>query len=205
MSLTHYQAVVTVTDAIMHVPESTKTTEFQVAVLAEDEADAKKLIQEFYGASGVLSKVVNGVNTLFRSSNRGIAGSLRTVKVENLAVVEEKAPVVLVPVPDTVKDDAGRIVHTHVGTDGTLVGDLTGTAASTATAKQSKAAEKKAAKAAKAAAAETAPATEAPATDAPVIEQEQTGQEQTGQEETKTDQPSTETGEETSGETPTES
>jgi hypothetical protein len=63
-SLNHYTANVQVTDAVMHNKTPLATSTFVIAVLAANVTDAQALIQEFYGRSGMSSKMINGVHTL---------------------------------------------------------------------------------------------------------------------------------------------
>lgn len=144
MSLNHYTADVIVTDAIMHEADSTKKSEFEVAVLANDEDDATSLIQALYASSGLACKTINGVLTIFRQAPSNLPGSIRSVKVENLTLVPEPSNVVIVPVPETVVDDAGRTVKVHLNAEGVFEGETTAPAAPKKTTSK-KAAAKKAA------------------------------------------------------------
>ena len=92
-SLNHYTANVQVTDAVMHNKTRLATSTFVIAVLAANVTDAQALIQEFYGRSGMSSKMINGVHTLFRSAAPNVPGAIRTVSVTNITLV-----------PDTVAD-----------------------------------------------------------------------------------------------------
>jgi hypothetical protein len=106
MSLNHYTADVIVTDAIMHEVDSTKIATFEAAVLAETEEDAADLIRSFYATSGLACKTVNGVMTIFRQAVSNLPGSIRSVKVENLVPVVEKAAEVIAPVVAAVETAA---------------------------------------------------------------------------------------------------
>ena len=66
------------------------------AVLAANVTDAQALIQEFYGRSGMSSKMINGVHTLFRSAAPNVPGAIRTVTVTNVVLVT--SPTAAVPV-----------------------------------------------------------------------------------------------------------
>ena len=86
-SLNHYTANVQVTDAVMHNKTPLATSTFVIAVLAANVTDAQALIQEFYGRSGMSSKMINGVHTLFRSAAPNVPGAIRTVSVTNITLV----------------------------------------------------------------------------------------------------------------------
>ena len=88
-SLNHYTANVQVTDAVMHNKTPLATSTFTVAVLAANVTDAQALIQEFYGRSGMSSKMINGVHTLFRSAAPNVPGAIRTVSVTNITLVPD--------------------------------------------------------------------------------------------------------------------
>lgn len=88
-SLNHYTANVQVTDAVMHNKTPLATSTFVIAVLAANVTDAQALIQEFYGRSGMSSKMINGVHTLFRSAAPNVPGAIRTVSVTNITLVPD--------------------------------------------------------------------------------------------------------------------
>jgi hypothetical protein len=88
-SLNHYTADVQVTDAVMHNKTPLATSTFVIAVLSANVTDAQALIQEFYGRSGMSSKMINGVNTLFRSAAPNVPGAIRTVSVTNITLVPD--------------------------------------------------------------------------------------------------------------------
>jgi hypothetical protein len=88
-SLNHYTANVQVTDAVMHNKTPLATSTFVIAVLAANVTDAQALIQEFYGRSGMSSKMINGVHTLFRSAAPNVPGAIRTVSVTNITMVPD--------------------------------------------------------------------------------------------------------------------
>ena len=101
-SLNHYTANVQVTDAVMHNKTPLATSTFVIAVLAANVTDAQALIQEFYGRSGMSSKMINGVHTLFRSAAPNVPGAIRTVSVTNITLVPDTVPVVgATPAPAT--------------------------------------------------------------------------------------------------------
>src|ERR1035437_6786762 len=88
-SLNHYTANVQVTDAVMHNKTPLATSTFVIAVLAANVTGAQALIQEFYGRSGMSSKMINGVHTLFRSAAPNVPGAIRTVSVTNITLVPD--------------------------------------------------------------------------------------------------------------------
>ena len=104
-SLNHYTANVQVTDAVMHNKTPLATSTFVIAVLAANVTDAQALIQEFYGRSGMSSKMINGVHTLFRSAAPNVPGAIRTVSVTNITLVPDtvaastSAPVAVAAAP----------------------------------------------------------------------------------------------------------
>ena len=104
-SLNHYTANVQVTDAVMHNKTPLATSTFVIAVLAANVTDAQALIQEFYGRSGMSSKMINGVHTLFRSAAPNVPGAIRTVSVTNITLVPDtvaastSAPAVVAAAP----------------------------------------------------------------------------------------------------------
>jgi len=106
-SLNHYTANVQVTDAVMHNKTPLATSTFVIAVLAANVTDAQALIQEFYGRSGMSSKMINGVHTLFRSAAPNVPGAIRTVSVTNITLVPDtvaastSAPAVVAAPVDT--------------------------------------------------------------------------------------------------------
>jgi hypothetical protein len=106
-SLNHYTADVQVTDAVMHNKTPLATSTFVIAVLAANVTDAQALIQEFYGRSGMSSKMINGVHTLFRSAAPNVPGAIRTVSVTNITLVPDtvaastSAPATAVAAADT--------------------------------------------------------------------------------------------------------
>ena len=95
-SLNHYTADVQVTDAVMHNKTPLSTSTFSVAVLAANVTDAKALIQEFYGRTGMSSKIIDGIHTLYRSATPNVPGAIRTVTVTNVVLVT--SPTAAVPV-----------------------------------------------------------------------------------------------------------
>jgi hypothetical protein len=95
-SLNHYTADVQVTDAVMHNKTPLSTSTFTVAVLAANVTDAKALIQEFYGRTGMSSKIIDGVHTLYRAATPNVPGAIRTVTVTNVVLVT--SPTAAVPV-----------------------------------------------------------------------------------------------------------
>ena len=95
-SLNHYTADVQVTDAVMHNKTPLSTSTFTVAVLAANVTDAKALIQEFYGRTGMSSKIINGIHTLYRAATPNVPGAIRTVTVTNVVLVT--SPTAAVPV-----------------------------------------------------------------------------------------------------------
>ena len=95
-SLNHYTADVQVTDAVMHNKTPLSTSTFSVAVLAANVTDAKALIQEFYGRTGMSSKIIDGVHTLYRAATPNVPGAIRTVTVTNVVLVT--SPTAAVPV-----------------------------------------------------------------------------------------------------------
>src|ERR1035441_8767388 len=95
-SLNHYTANVQVTDAVMHNKTPLATSTFVIAVLAANVTDAKALIQEFYGRTGMSSKIINGIHTLYRAATPNVPGAIRTVTVTNVVLVT--SPTAAIPV-----------------------------------------------------------------------------------------------------------
>jgi len=118
-SLNHYTANVQVTDAVMHNKTRLATSTFVIAVLAANVTDAQALIQEFYGRSGMSSKMINGVHTLFRSAAPNVPGAIRTVSVTNITLVPDtvaastSAPAAVAAAP---VDTAAPVVAATVAT-----------------------------------------------------------------------------------------
>ena len=92
-SLNHYTADVQVTDAVMHNKTPLAVSKFSIAVLAANVMDAQSLIQEFYGRSGMASKIISGVHTLYRAATPNVPGAIRTVSVTNVTLVPAAATV----------------------------------------------------------------------------------------------------------------
>ena len=135
-SLNHYTANVQVTDAVMHNKTPLATSTFVIAVLAANVTDAQALIQEFYGRSGMSSKMINGVHTLFRSAAPNVPGAIRTVSVTNITLVPDtvaastSAPAAVAAAP---VDTAAPVVAATVAATPVTAATATAPATSTAT------------------------------------------------------------------------
>lgn len=82
--LIQYNASVAVTDSRLNDSNSNVVNIFDISVLAVDKTDATSLITQFYSVSGLATKTINGVPTIFRSSQSKLPGAIRQVNVLSL-------------------------------------------------------------------------------------------------------------------------
>ena len=98
-TLNQYVGKVSVTDGRMHSPESTVISTFDIAVLATSIDEANSLIIKFYSQSGLASKLINGLHTIYQSSPSNIPGAIRTVKIQSLTLNTPGTSVITTPPP----------------------------------------------------------------------------------------------------------
>ena len=83
MTLNHYLLNITITDGMLNSDKS-DANDIEVAALATDQEDAQKIVLAFYTQSGLSSKVIDGVHTLYRTADLQKPGSIRTVRVNTI-------------------------------------------------------------------------------------------------------------------------